>query len=65
MRRNIEGRIVLDVVEALIDTYLIVGAEKQSCPPWLDINVDFVNVPYARTFTLKLEKCINVAYLEF
>ncbi|KAL8511973.1 hypothetical protein ACS0TY_018436 [Phlomoides rotata] len=65
-RRNIKGKIVADVVKALLGAYLIAGGEKAalSFMVWLGITVDFVNVPYMRTYTLKPDAYINVTYLE-
>ncbi|KAL8532956.1 hypothetical protein ACS0TY_009280 [Phlomoides rotata] len=64
--RKIKSKVVADVVEALIGAYLVAGGEKAalSFMSWLGINVDFVNVPYMRTFNVKAEEHINVNYLE-
>ncbi|KAL8532953.1 hypothetical protein ACS0TY_009277 [Phlomoides rotata] len=64
--RKIKSKVVADVVEALIGAYLVAGGEKAalSYMSWLGINVDFVNVPYMRTFNVKAEEHINVNYLE-
>ncbi|KAL8517842.1 hypothetical protein ACS0TY_009230 [Phlomoides rotata] len=64
--RKIKSKVVADVVEALIGAYLVAGGEKAalSFMSWLGISIDFVDVPYMRTFNVKAEEHINVNYLE-
>ncbi|KAK1400758.1 endoribonuclease Dicer-like [Heracleum sosnowskyi] len=64
--RKIKSKVIADVVEALIGVYLSCGGEVAalSVMTWLGVEVNFLNIPYKRSFPAHPEKLINLSSLE-
>ncbi|XP_057788683.1 endoribonuclease Dicer homolog 2-like isoform X1 [Salvia miltiorrhiza] len=64
--RQIKGKTVADVVEALIGAYLSAAGEVAalSFMVWLGIEVNFETIPYTRMFVTNPEMHVNIGYLE-
>lgn len=65
-RRNIKGKRVADVVEALIGAYVSTAGEQAalSFMTWLGLDIHFVKVLRTRQFPVNAEKFVNVQHLE-
>ncbi|KAM7525882.1 hypothetical protein LguiA_015784 [Lonicera macranthoides] len=65
-RRQIKGKVVADVVEALIGAFLSSGGEVAAIQfmKWIGIKVGFTDVPYERKFSIHPEMHINIPHLE-
>lgn len=65
-RKKVKGKVVADVVEALIGAFLSAGGESAAVLflNWIGIRVDFVYVPNERPFQVHAEKIVNVRQLE-
>nr|GMD70111.1 endoribonuclease Dicer homolog 2-like [Ipomoea batatas] len=64
--RNIKGKRVADVAEALIGAYVSTAGEQAalSFMTWLGLEIQFVKVPRARHFPVNAEKFVNVHHFE-
>lgn len=65
-KRNIKGKRVADVAEALIGAYVSTAGEQAalSFMTWLGLEIQFVKVPRTRHFLVNAEKFVNVHHFE-
>ncbi|XP_074323275.1 endoribonuclease Dicer homolog 2-like [Apium graveolens] len=64
--RKIKSKVIADVVEALIGAFLTCDGEVAalSFMNWLGIEVNFLNIPYKRSFSARPEEHVNISLIE-